>query len=82
MRLVRDGIVIHEGEIASLQRFKDDVKEVRRRLRVRPELTTSRKATSWKPSPWSRSSSTTHQGAAACGEIMYLARSSVGAPQR
>ena len=26
--LVRDGIVIHEGEIASLQRFKDSVKEV------------------------------------------------------
>ena len=28
LRLVRDGIVIHEGEIASLQRFKDSVKEV------------------------------------------------------
>jgi translation initiation factor IF-2 len=28
MRLVRDGIVIHEGTIASLQRFKDSVKEV------------------------------------------------------
>lgn len=28
LRLVRDGIVIHEGEIASLRRFKDDVKEV------------------------------------------------------
>ena len=28
VRLVRDGIVIHEGEIASLQRFKDSVKEV------------------------------------------------------
>jgi translation initiation factor IF-2 len=27
-RLVRDGIVIHEGEIASLRRFKDDIKEV------------------------------------------------------
>ncbi len=27
-RLVRDGIVIHEGELASLRRFKDDVKEV------------------------------------------------------
>jgi len=27
-RIVRDGIVIHEGEIASLRRFKDDVKEV------------------------------------------------------
>ena len=28
VRLVRDGIVIHEGTIASLQRFKDSVKEV------------------------------------------------------
>jgi len=27
-RVVRDGIVIHEGEIASLRRFKEDVKEV------------------------------------------------------
>ena len=27
-RLVRDGVVIHEGELASLRRFKDDVKEV------------------------------------------------------
>ncbi len=28
VRLVRDGIVIHEGEIGSLKRFKDDVREV------------------------------------------------------
>ena len=28
LRLVRDGIVVHEGEIGSLRRFKDDVKEV------------------------------------------------------
>lgn len=28
IRLVRDGIVIHEGQISSLRRFKDDVKEV------------------------------------------------------
>ena len=27
-RIVRDGIVIYEGELASLKRFKDDVKEV------------------------------------------------------
>jgi translation initiation factor IF-2 len=27
-RLVRDGIIIHEGEISSLRRFKDDAKEV------------------------------------------------------
>jgi len=28
LRLVRDGIVIHEGVLSSLQRFKDAVKEV------------------------------------------------------
>ncbi len=28
VRVVRDGIVIHEGELASLKRFKDDAKEV------------------------------------------------------
>jgi translation initiation factor IF-2 len=28
VRIVRDGIVIHEGVLASLRRFKDDVKEV------------------------------------------------------
>ena len=28
VRVVRDGIVIHEGSLASLQRFKDSVKEV------------------------------------------------------
>ncbi len=28
IRLVRDGIVVHEGSIASLKRFKDDQKEV------------------------------------------------------
>ncbi len=27
-RLIRDGIVIHEGDISSLKRFKDDVREV------------------------------------------------------
>ena len=27
-RVVRDGIVVHEGEISSLRRFKDDVREV------------------------------------------------------
>ncbi|MDD3167934.1 MAG: translation initiation factor IF-2, partial [Eubacteriales bacterium] len=30
IRLVRDGIVIHEGKISSLKRFKDDAKEVAR----------------------------------------------------
>ena len=28
VRVLRDNIVIHEGELASLRRFKDDVKEV------------------------------------------------------
>ncbi|WP_424814558.1 translation initiation factor IF-2 [Roseococcus sp. YIM B11640] len=28
VRLLRDGIVIHEGELSTLRRFKDDVKEV------------------------------------------------------
>jgi translation initiation factor IF-2 len=28
IRLIRDGIIVHEGEIASLKRFKDDVREV------------------------------------------------------
>ena len=28
MRLIRDGAVIHDGEIGSLRRFSDDVREV------------------------------------------------------
>ena len=28
VRLLRDGVVVHNGKIASLRRFKDDVKEV------------------------------------------------------
>ncbi len=28
IRLIRDGIVVHDGKPASLRRFKDDVKEV------------------------------------------------------
>lgn len=32
VRLIRDGIVIYEGEVSSLKRFKDDVKEVREGL--------------------------------------------------
>ncbi len=28
VRIVRDGIVVHDGELGSLKRFKDDVKEV------------------------------------------------------
>jgi translation initiation factor IF-2 len=29
VRLLRDNVVIHEGKIGSLRRFKDDVSEVR-----------------------------------------------------
>lgn len=29
IRLIRDGIVVHSGELGSLKRFKDDVKEVK-----------------------------------------------------
>ena len=29
VRIMRDNIVIHDGKLASLKRFKDDVKEVR-----------------------------------------------------
>jgi translation initiation factor IF-2 len=28
VRIIRDGVVVHTGELASLKRFKDDVKEV------------------------------------------------------
>ena len=28
IRLIRDGIVIHTGDLGSLKRFKDDVREV------------------------------------------------------
>lgn len=28
VRLIREGVVVHDGELASLKRFKDDVKEV------------------------------------------------------
>ena len=29
VRLIRDGIVVYSGELSSLKRFKDDVKEVK-----------------------------------------------------
>lgn len=29
VRIIRDGIVIYEGKLASLKRFKDDVKQVK-----------------------------------------------------
>src|SRR5690606_30727159 len=28
VRVIRDGVVVHEGEMSSLKRFKDDVREV------------------------------------------------------
>jgi translation initiation factor IF-2 len=28
VRLIRDGVVVHEGTIGSLRRFKEDVREV------------------------------------------------------
>ena len=28
IRIIRDGVVVYTGELASLKRFKDDVKEV------------------------------------------------------
>jgi translation initiation factor IF-2 len=28
VRLIRDGLVVHEGSLASLKRFKEDVREV------------------------------------------------------
>ena len=28
VRLIRDGVVIHEGKLSTLKRFKDEVKEV------------------------------------------------------
>lgn len=32
VRIVRDGFIIHEGQLAALRRFKDDVKEVNQRI--------------------------------------------------
>ena len=36
VRVLRDSVVVHDGELDSLKRFKDDVREVKARLRVRP----------------------------------------------
>ena len=58
MRLLRDNIVIYDGAIASLQRFKDSVKEVAPATSAASPLRssrTSRRATSWRPISWSRS---------------------------
>ena len=37
-RLLRDNVVVHEGKIGSLRRFKDDVSRGQDRLRVRHRL--------------------------------------------
>ena len=37
-RLLRDNVVVYEGKIGSLRRFKDDVSEVKAGLRVRHRL--------------------------------------------
>ena len=41
IRLIRDGIVIFEGEIDALKRFKDDAKEVAKVMNVELRLKTS-----------------------------------------
>ena len=35
VRLIRDNVVIHEGKLSQLKRFKDDAREVRRRTGMR-----------------------------------------------
>ena len=63
VRLVRDGVVVHEGKIGSLRRFKDDVTEVKTGIECGlrwNDSPTSRSATSSKRSPskrWSQPSS-------------------------
>ena len=66
VRLVRDGIVIHEGVLASLQRFKDQAKEVAGGLRVRPDHREVQR----------------HQGRRYCGSLHHGGNSPVngGAP--
>ena len=63
MRLLRDNIVIYDGAIASLQRFKDSVKEVPPATNAALPLRSSRilkKAISLRPSLWSRSKYNSH----------------------
>ncbi len=61
IRLVRDGIVIHEGKISSLKRFKDDAKKLPQAtnavLALKP-ITISKKVISSNASTWWRSSAT------------------------
>jgi len=55
VRVLRNNTVIHTGELDSLKRFKDDVKEVRLALNaVFPSkaLTRLKWVTNWKSSKW------------------------------
>ena len=69
VRLLRDNVVIHEGALKTLKRFKDEVREVQRRLRMRHGLrelsTTSRPATSSSASRSRRSRAPCRQACAA-----------------
>ena len=77
-RLLRDNVVVYEGKIGSLRRFKDDVSEVKAGLRVRHRLragsTTSRSATSSKSSRWSasRSPRSVTRVALRCGRVLSV----------
>ena len=58
VRVLRDNVVIHTGELDSLKRFKDDVREVKAGFECGMSLknfSTSRKATSSRSSRWWRS---------------------------
>ena len=56
VRIVRDGIVVYEGDLESLRRFKDDVKEVAAGyecgLVFKKFNDVKGRATGSKPSPW------------------------------
>ena len=57
-RLLRDNVVVYEGKLGSLRRFKDDVSEVKSGFECGigfETTTTSRSATSSRSSPWSAS---------------------------
>ena len=58
VRLLRDNVVIHEGALKTLKRFKDEVREVRKATNAAwrsRTTTTSRSATSSSASRWKRS---------------------------
>lgn len=55
VRIVRDGIVVYEGDLESLRRFKDDVKEVAAGYEcglVFKKFNDVKRATGSRPSPW------------------------------